>query len=145
MAESAILHIQEFANTPEYRKRRDAYILTGEAQKDKIKGANEDEVNSPAMSFLFMTFPEFKTDYSSLSKHGFIEKTENGVRRGSNVAKQFITDYFKSVSSKKKKIPWANIESVFEEKQLKSRGASYNKPCKDFERWVKIKNSPPGE
>ena len=97
--------------------------------------------------YLVSHFPQFAKDYPLLIEKGFFVETNTGLRRSSKRSKQFLTDYFKSIKPKDKKlISWSMLESVLNEKFLKnsasSNGNVFEKNIsKDFKEWLQINNS----
>jgi hypothetical protein len=68
------------------------------------------------------------------------------------IGKKSLAEYFNSIKpqNSKQKMSWELSEKIFEQTDLKnsfsSNGGSYEKKLsKDFEEWVKIKNTPASE
>jgi hypothetical protein len=149
--------LEEIFEGTDYQKKRIAKIKQQiiryglQISPKKVDNTNlqtsKMDVTERAINLLITYFPELAKDYPLLEKHGFMEKTEKGLRRKGKRSKKFLTDYFKSIQPQKmKKIPWKTIGNIFDEEHLKNsssrNGNAFKKPLsEDFKEWQKIKNA----
>jgi hypothetical protein len=142
--------LSDILKSDDYQQKRKLKIKL-QFEKDRFELPEKAEIphsqihktkmTDPLVCLLKKRFSEFEIDYPLLIKEGFFEETENGLRLGSRKAKQFLTDYFKSIKPKTmKEISWQDLELIFEEKNL-SQMAGKPKPTKDFENWIEIKST----
>ncbi|GHV53769.1 hypothetical protein AGMMS49579_13120 [Spirochaetia bacterium] len=137
------------------------------SQKSKIKPINTDReiiqncqnqstkrksnmihFNAKTEHFIFEIvkyFPRFENDYPLLFEHEYFEVTDTG-RLHWKKSKQSLSEYFDSINSPEKGIPWRDIETIFEVQGLKnslSTGRQSGKKSKDFDDWLEIKKNTP--
>jgi hypothetical protein len=99
------------------------------------------------LNFAFISYPDFREDYDLLKNKEFIIETAKGPRWQKST--KSLAEYFgyqKQYAENK----WVILEDLFDVKNLKNHfstnGGAYNKKLsKDYEEWLKIKNTPKGE
>jgi hypothetical protein len=110
---------------------------------DKQESDKQESENNLTDPFSFITvFPALKIDVPLLIKHGFLKKTDEGLRLGTEITKVFLSEYFMSIKPLKlKRMPWTNIEIIFDITGLKQSYNHREKDSQDYLRWVEIKKA----
>jgi hypothetical protein len=95
-------------------------------------------------SSLFLYYPDFESDYETLLQ-GYMRETDNGLQWLKS--KQSLAEYFGNLPKKGKNHKWADIEKLFNEKNLRQsfsrNGNSYKGQSADYAAWLNIKNIAP--
>jgi hypothetical protein len=95
-------------------------------------------------SRLFLYYPDFESDYETLLKD-YMQENVNGLQWLKS--KQSLAEYFGNLPKKGENHKWADIEKLFNEKNLRQsfsrNGNSYKGQSADYAAWLNIKNIAP--
>jgi hypothetical protein len=99
-------------------------------------------IGKEKLDLVFAWYPEFKSDFKLLEKNGYLEK-DGGFLKWKK-SKQSLAEYFGDQRSGDNK--WEIVENLFNTTGLKNayspNGNAFKTRSKDYEKWLKIKNTP---
>ena len=114
--------IEEGLELPEYIKKyrelnRQKQLYEERLIKHELKESGELLTKSRLIQ-VFALYPQFQEDYKLLKEHGYIAETELGLKWQKK--KQALAEYFGKLPKQTEKVPWKEIENLFEVKNLKN-------------------------